>query len=317
VLVSELMLQQTRVDRVVPRFREFLRRFPDLRSLAQVREEEVLEAWSGLGYYRRARSLHRLAREVVERGGRLPGSAAGLRELPGIGPYTAAAVASLAFGERVAVLDGNVLRVGARVLGLEGDPRRAAASGAIRTWVEALMEEAPPAVVNEALMELGATVCTPRGPDCGACPFAGECAALASGRQEAIPPPRRTRGPEAHRWAAAVVVSPSGRWLLRPVTGGAVLRGLWLPPLATGLGADVDPVAAARAAAGLPLDGGRAADPVRHSITHRRITVVPVVWRVEGEALPDGDGIWADPLEPGVPTSSLLAKLAGAVEGVG
>ena len=126
VLVSEIMLQQTQVDRVIPRFVEFADRFPNFNRLAAASEEEVLTLWSGLGYYRRARMLHRLAREVLSRGGKLPSTAAELETLPGVGPYTAAAVASLAFGEGVPVLDGNVMRVGARVLAMTDDPRSAA-----------------------------------------------------------------------------------------------------------------------------------------------------------------------------------------------
>ncbi len=315
VLVSEVMLQQTQVDRVAPRFEAFLSRFPDLETLAAAGEEEVLEAWSGLGYYRRARALHRLAREAVVRGG-LPSTAGELRDLPGIGPYTAAAVASLAWGERVPVLDGNVLRVGARVLGLAQDPRAPGPRRAIAAWVESLMGEVPPAVVNEALMELGATVCSPRAPGCSGCPLAAACSARASGRQEEIPPPRRTRKPEPHRWAAAVVISGTGRWLLDRVEGGPVLQGLWLPPLAMGLGEGDDPVAAAESAAGLPLERPETGDTVRHTITHRRITVVPVVWRLAGEPRISGR-LWADPAAPGVPTSSLLGKLARAVDAEG
>ncbi len=125
VVVSEFMLQQTQVDRVVPRFESFVARFPNFASLAAADEDEVVEEWSGLGYYRRARMLHRLAVAVADGGGDLPNSAAGLERLPGIGPYTAAAVASLAWGEKVPVLDGNTMRVGARVLALDSDPRSA------------------------------------------------------------------------------------------------------------------------------------------------------------------------------------------------
>jgi len=309
VLVSEAMLQQTQVERVIPRYRKFVARFPTLTALAAAPEEEVLEAWSGLGYYRRARQLHRLARAVAAAGGRLPRDPEALERLPGVGPYTAAAVASLAFGERVPVLDGNVLRVGARVLRLPGDPRAAAARRAVAAWALDLMEGADPGVVNEALMELGATVCRPRAPRCGACPLAPWCAARAAGAPERYPPPRRVRPPERVRWAAAVIRDGAGRWLLAPVTGLGVLEGLWLPPIAAVDGGG--PEAAALRAARCGGTAARPLPPVRHAITHRRIEVTPVV--LEGcRAAPEG-WRWADPETPGLPTSSLLGKLAARV----
>jgi len=232
VLVSEIMLQQTQVDRVAPRFASFVERFPTFADLAAATEDEVLTAWSGLGYYRRGRNLHRLAREVAAGAGCLPRMASDLERLPGIGPYTAAAVASLAFGEAVPVLDGNVMRVGARVLAMETDPRSAAGRRRLETWVVGLMEGAPPGQVNEALMELGAVVCRPVDPDCAVCPFADRCGAKAEGRPEAYPPPRRRRAQVALRWVAACCVDREGAWLLRRIDEGPILRGLWLPPLA-------------------------------------------------------------------------------------
>ncbi|MEN8164824.1 MAG: A/G-specific adenine glycosylase, partial [Acidobacteriota bacterium] len=171
-LISEIMLQQTQVDRVAPRFVEFVRRWPDLEALSAASEDDVLALWSGLGYYRRARMLHRLAREVVGSGrDRLPENIEALRGLPGIGDYTAAAVGSLAFGLEAPVLDGNVQRVVARVTAFEGDPRTIGARTHMKAWVEQLFPGHHPGVVNEALMELGATVCTPSGPRCGSCPL--------------------------------------------------------------------------------------------------------------------------------------------------
>jgi len=316
VLLSEVMLQQTQVERVVPLYEEFVRRFPNLASLAAASEDEVVTAWSGLGYYRRARALHRLARRLAAHGGVVPRSMEALLSLPGIGPYTAAAVMSLAFGEREPVLDGNVLRVGARVLALAGDPRAAAGGRRLRRWVLGLMEGGDPAQVNEALMELGATVCTPvggraSGPACTRCPLARHCRALAEERPGAFPPPRRTRAPEEHRWVVACVRARDGRWLLRRVGTGPILRGLWLPPFADiGEGDD-----AGTAAVGLsPVKVGEAEvrPAVRHSITHRRITVVPVRMEAARAADPGTGWRWVDPDRPGLPTSSLLAKLVAA-----
>ncbi len=312
VLVSELMLQQTQVARVAERYPAFLERFPSLEALAAAGEDEVVAAWSGLGYYRRARALHGLARRLSERGEELPATARELERLPGIGPYTAAAVASLAHGEAVPVLDGNVLRVGARVLEMEGDPHSAGGRRAVAVWVRQLMVGEAPNVVNEALMELGATVCTPASPRCDECPLGGDCGARAKGRQEAIPPPRAVRAPERHRWVAAVAVDSAGRWLLRRIDEGEVLRGLWLPPLEMRATPGMEAVTAA---ALLPFaEGeGRTLPPVRHAITFRRIEVRAVVFRVDEPMVPPPGWRWENPVSVPVPTSSLLVKLHRAV----
>jgi A/G-specific adenine glycosylase len=312
VLVSELMLQQTQVERVVPRYEAFVERYPDLETLATADEEHVLEAWSGLGYYRRARLLHRLAREVTADGGQLPRSASELERLPGIGPYTAAALASLAFGEAAPVLDGNVLRVASRVLALEGDPRTASGRRRILSWVATLMRDRPPGEVNEALMELGSTVCRTTAPACDRCPLAAACAARMEGDPEAYPPARRTRIAEDHRWVAACVIDREGRWLLRRVADGPILRGLWLPPfgdLANGTAA----VEQARRMAGIPTGGAAVAATVDHGITHRRIRVVPVRLELGGTPAASPDERWWAPGTPPPATSSLLAKLVEAV----
>ena len=165
------MLQQTRVAAVMAPYREFLRRFPTVRSLARAREEDVLAAWSGLGYYRRARYLHGAAKQVVDSyQGRMPRTAAELRQLPGIGRYTGAAIASIAFKEPVAVVDGNVQRVLARLL------NRPLSAAQVWEMAEALLSPARPGDFNQAMMELGATICTPANPDCPACPLRGLCA---------------------------------------------------------------------------------------------------------------------------------------------
>jgi A/G-specific adenine glycosylase len=314
VLVSEFMLQQTQVDRVVPRFVEFMKRFPNLDRLAAASEEEVLTAWSGLGYYRRARLLHRLAGEVVSRCGGFPKSAVELETLPGVGPYTAAAVASMAFGEAVPVLDGNVMRVGARVLAMEENPRSAVGRRRLQAWIRGLMEGNPPGQVNEALMELGAVICAPSDPDCGSCPFVRVCGARAEGRPEAYPQPRRRRGTVSLRWVAACAVDPERSWLLRRVDDGPILRGLWLPPLAE-ISHAVDPVATAKSLLpGCATSPPETTCPVRHNITHRKIDVVPVRVEIGHVEPPSDDWRWVDPENPGVPTSSLLAKLAAALD---
>jgi A/G-specific adenine glycosylase len=186
ILVSEIMLQQTRVAVVEPRYREFIRRFPSSRRLAQAREQSVLAAWSGLGYYRRARSLHAAAR-LIQRTRKFPSTASALVSLPGVGRYTAAAVASIAFGEPVPALDGNVKRVLQRLLGFPGEQRP------LRLWraAGALLHQNRPGDFNQAMMELGALVCLPRRPLCDSCPVAGLCAFRGVGARRKKPPRRK------------------------------------------------------------------------------------------------------------------------------
>jgi A/G-specific adenine glycosylase len=192
--ISEIMLQQTQVSTVVPYFERFLRRFPTLTALARAPEGEVLRLWAGLGYYSRARNLLRAARTVVaEHGGRLPPDYEALRRLPGFGPYTAAAVASIAFGRPHAVLDGNVARVLCRLHALRGDPRRPTLMRKLQTLAQEALDLRRPGDWNQAMMELGATVClpSPAQPLCGACPLRERCRARALDLQERIPPARR------------------------------------------------------------------------------------------------------------------------------
>ena len=198
--ISEIMLQQTRVEAVIPFFENFMLQFDGPESLAAAEEEQVLKAWAGLGYYRRARMLHAASASLVqEHGGVFPQSSAELKSLPGIGAYTSAAIASLAFGERVPVVDGNVKRVVARHLALElaaDDPKlERAARDQSAVWMSKLPEGDLPAAgqLNEALMELGATVCLPRNPLCESCPVAASCAALEVGRSQNLPLPKKVK----------------------------------------------------------------------------------------------------------------------------
>lgn len=254
VWVAETMLQQTRAKVVVPYYRRWLELFPTVAALAAAPEQEVLKAWEGLGYYRRARALHRAARELLaRRGGELPSSAVELRELPGVGPYTAAAVAALAFGERVVAVDGNVRRVGARLFG-QAAPRD-------RDLAERLATSQPEARAGdfaEALIELGATVCTPRSPRCGSCPLRPECRAAASGRPERFPAPTERRPAPALARYAWVHARGGALWLRRR-DESEMLGGLWGFPQR-----DEAPP-------------GERLPAVRHAYTHLRLTLVPVL----------------------------------------
>lgn len=222
-LVSEFMLQQTQVSRVLEKFEPFLARFPTVASLAAAPERDVLAAWSGLGYYRRAKLLHGAAKAIItEFGGEIPGTAEELRRLPGVGRYTAGAIASIVFGAREALVDGNVSRVLMRLSARRGT----AAEGAEWAWerAEGLVAKAKdPAAFNEGLMELGATVCTPSSPRCQSCPLRGECAAFAEGSQGEIPSPKRAAKRRALYCASVLVEDGAGRLLVeqRPA------KGLW------------------------------------------------------------------------------------------
>ena len=246
--ISEVMLQQTRVGVVVAYYERFLRRFPDVRSLARAPESAVLAAWSGLGYYRRARMLHRAAREIVrDRGGRLPQSAAEWRELPGIGRYTAAAIGSISLGEPVAVVDGNVERTLERILALRGGRTR-------DHWelAERLLSRARPGDFNQAMMELGATVCLPGEPRCGQCPVARWCASKgrwSGGRAEG---PKRRRKCDI---AYALALRNGQVRLRRRAASETLMPGMWeLPPTA--------------------VNGAPPAAVLRHSITTTDYRVV-------------------------------------------
>ncbi len=315
VLVSELMLQQTQVERVVPKFLDFVARFPTIMDLADAEENDVLEQWSGLGYYRRARLLHRLARRVVEMGGVIPNSVDELRKLPGIGPYTAAAVASFAFGRREVTLDGNVRRVAARFLASAQTGQGADAR--FTEWILGLMDMTPPGLINEGLIELGATVCRPAQPDCSRCPLQSGCRARRLERQTDFPAPRAVRKPVRMRWVTACAFSADGRILVTRVDAAPILQGMWLPPWfeLDGTGRDDD---GERARSLLPCDVHQIGPgpAVSHSVTYRRIRIEPFVYELKEECRPGKDWKLVSPDHPGVPTSSLLAKLAGSCQPV-
>jgi A/G-specific adenine glycosylase len=232
IWLSEVMLQQTQVQTVIPYYRRFLARFPTVRQLAQAELDEVLFQWKGLGYYSRARNLHRAAKAIVERhGGELPVSATALLELPGFGRYTAGAVASIAFHQPVALVDGNVARVLGRLFAIEGATGEKVREGKLWAKAAELVSESRPGDWNQALMELGATVCLPKGAQCDRCPVRAECLALAQGLVETIPAPKIRAPRKVLRWAVAVC-ERDGKLLLgrRPAKG--LFGGLWELPSA-------------------------------------------------------------------------------------
>src|SRR5688500_6922469 len=227
VLVSEAMLQQTQVATVIPYFHRFLARFPTLDALAGADEQDVLRAWQGLGYYARARNLQGAARTVMsEHGGQLPREHDELLKLPGVGRYTAGAVASIAFERRAPIVDGNVARVLCRIDKIETDPRDRLTLEVLWTRAEQILPKKRVGDFNSALMELGATVCTPRSPQCLICPVRDHCEAFAAGLQDRIPAPRAAKPtPLLRRWT--LCIRRGDHWLIeqRPTNGRCA--GMW------------------------------------------------------------------------------------------
>lgn len=269
IWVSEVMLQQTRVATVIPYWERWMARFPTVRALADAPLDDVLSAWAGLGYYSRARNLWNGARTVVDKlAGALPSRAAELRSVPGIGPYTAGAIASIAYGERTPLVDGNVSRVLARVLGIEDDIKSTAGVKAL--WaaagelVDALPEETPPGQLNQGLMEIGAMTCTPTSPRCLTCPLARRCEAQRTGRQDELPVVA-ARKPESELpmiERALVWMEDNGALLLGRRVPEGLFGGLW----------ELPEQAAVERIGGAVVDD----DPVAYhdqTLTHRRLRV--------------------------------------------
>jgi len=320
VWLSEIMLQQTRVETVIPYFERFLSRYPTVSDLARAELDEVLSLWSGLGYYRRARELYKCAREVSERfAGVFPGRADELRALPGIGAYTAGAIASLAFGERTPLVDGNVARVFARLDGIEEPVKSGPALRRVWERAGALVPADAPGPFNEGLMELGAMVCTPRDPRCGVCPLSCLCVARASGRASELPvvEPKR-KVPVVKMVAAVVRRDGDARVLFARGAEGGLFGGLGEPPMVEG-----GSVEAARASLlKVGVDGKvvlREVGRVKHVLTHRELSVVVAVGESSGKgrglkemALPYEKADWLDPGAPGVGVSTLARKVLRA-----
>jgi A/G-specific adenine glycosylase len=300
VWLSEIMLQQTRVAAVIPYYENFLREFPTVRALAEASGDEVMRHWSGLGYYSRARNLQRAAQQIVAKhGGDFPSEEAAVRELAGVGDYTSAAILSIAFEQPFAVLDGNVARVIARIFAMRGDLREPARLRSLQTHATELLAVQAPGDWNQAMMELGATICTPRAPQCLICPVAKFCAARKQKLQEEIPQKRNKRAPVAVKLASAVLLDAQGRTqLLQPskLRGeqvGAdhvptlVSRMLHFPTIAvtTDVEGELIKYLVARRLLGRKAKIHLIALPrVRHTVTYRQITIFP--FRVNVSKLP-------------------------------
>jgi len=311
------MLQQTRVDTVIPYYERFLERFPSVDALAGADEQDVLKEWAGLGYYARARNLKRAAEQVVrDHASCVPREVDALRRLPGVGRYTAGAVRSIAFGESAPIVDGNVKRVLAR-LAAEAEMTEAETWALAEALVPAARPRGRPDQFNQALMELGATVCTPRTPGCAVCPVSSLCRAAESGTPEAIPRPKRRAKPLEVE-ALAAIVRRRGRLLLTRRPSRGLLGGLWEVPCVDG---DSLPglVDAIERRTGLHTRDPEPLGSVRHVFTHRALTLRVVSLRPGPGRLRGGARDDARFCSPGdvadLPLSALMRKTLALAEG--
>lgn len=316
VWISEIMLQQTQVAVVVPFFERFMQRFPDPRSLATAEPDEVLHLWSGLGYYARARNLHKAARMIVaEHRGKLPEQIDALQALPGIGRSTAGAILSLALGQRHPILDGNCKRVLARFFAVPGWP----GSGPVQTRLWSLAEAVTPANqvrdFNQAMMDMGATLCTRAAPACLLCPLAEGCRALAQGRPQAYPQPKPRKQVPLREALFLLIRLPAGEVLLeqRPPTG--LWGGLWTP---IQLERADEPSDWCRLKLGVTPSRLEMLPRRRHTFSHFQLDIQPVLAQLSAPVHAVGDrpgSAWIDPASPGTlglpkPVRTLLAEVA-------
>lgn len=277
IWLSEVMLQQTRVDQALPYYLRFLEAFPTVHDLATADLDDVLRRWEGLGYYSRARNLYRAAQQIVtEHGGHVPNTYETISTLPGVGPYTAAAVLSIAYGRPHAVLDGNVIRVLARVFAVEEDVKRTPTLRRLQATADALLDVNAPGPFNEAIMELGATVCTPRSPDCPHCPLHDVCQARNAGMQERYPIAAKKKPGPHYDIAVGLIENERGEWLIQRRPDEAMLGGLWEFP-----GGKREPEETLETTCrrelleelGVEVEVGALMHSVKHAFTHFRITL--------------------------------------------
>jgi A/G-specific adenine glycosylase len=328
IWISEIMLQQTRVAAVIPYYERFLARFPDVRALADAPQEEVLRLWSGLGYYSRARNLQKAAQQIVaQHGGEFPQNEEAVLALPGIGPYTGAAILSIAFGAKHAVLDGNVARVLARLGAIRGDLRESRRWQSLQGTAQKLLDPKAPGDWNQSMMELGAMVCTPRAPQCLLCPVAKFCRGRQSGEPESFPEKHKKREAVQIVLATAVFCTPRGQTLLLPPPRkkkenkpaaddiATLVSRMWHFPT---VAVREDPIAELQnVLAEVIPDGNNALhfeplDRVRHAVTYRNVTVLP--FRIAIAKIPGIRGARSIPLKDfsKLPISNLTRKIARA-----
>ena len=292
VWVSEIMAQQTRMDVVIPYFHRFLERFPTLGDLAAASVDDVLPLWAGLGYYSRAHHLHTAARRVVENhGGQIPDDLSGLLALPGIGPYTAGAILSIAFGQPVAAIDGNVKRVFARLENCREEQASVSFRNDVQVFVEALIPADRPGAFTQAMMELGALVCVPRVPRCGACPLQSDCLGFGSGQPETLPRRAPKAKPRKQAMTVLLVEDDRGRLLLHQ-RQQRLLQGMWVYHLVEGR-LDRQAIDRELCRLGLTVRSVRSAGTARHVFSH-------LIWEMEGHYVrvasgrAPQEGVWVE-----------------------
>jgi A/G-specific adenine glycosylase len=286
VWISEVMLQQTRVETVIPYFETWMRRFPDVQALAGASGQQVLHAWEGLGYYRRAVNLHRAARQILAGGGGWPQTVPEWRALPGIGDYTAAAIAALAFGQDVIALDGNLRRVLARWIDLPLDVRSPEGEKRLLAAARSRLPKGRAAAFNQALMDLGATICTPRVPACERCPVSSGCQARRRGTQRQRPV-RAGRARLPHHIVAAAVLRRNGRVLIARRPEGGLLGGMWEFPggkCERGESLEACLRRELREELGIRAEVGRSLGVFEHAYSHFSVTVHAFACRLPGGA---------------------------------
>ena len=319
VWVSEVMLQQTRVQTVIPYYERFMARFPDVASLARADLDEVLHLWTGLGYYARGRNLHRAALRIERSGGRIPSTREELEALPGIGRSTAAAVLALAFGERAAILDGNVKRVLSRFHAVGGDITGSATLKELWKHAESHTPARRVGGYAQAIMDLGATVCVRQAPRCDSCPLADRCEALAAGLAEALPSRRPARARPVRRARLYVITTRAGAVLLERRAAGGVWGGLWTPPQR---GAGCTPAEICREF-GIDAQNARRSRygrAFRHTFSHFHLDIEPVYLTLAerpGQVLETDRVRWVVPGKTrtvGLPAPA-VKLLAGAFDG--
>ena len=303
IWLSEVILQQTRIAQGISYWERFIRRFPDVASLAEAPQDEVLRLWEGLGYYSRARNLHAAAREIAALG-RFPDTYDGIRRLRGVGDYTAAAIASIAFGADVAVLDGNVYRVLARYFGREEPVGTTAAKKRFSALAQSLLPPGKAADFNQGMMDFGALVCTPARPACDACPLAPGCHARATGRTESLPV-KKAAAPVRERFLRYYYLRCGGWTALHRRPAGDIWQGLWEPFCLEGAGGD-------------PPEWLRTARPLRrdviHQLTHRTLHADLYYLELpERPALPEGYGWIRDDRLSGYAMPRLVRILLEAI----
>jgi A/G-specific adenine glycosylase len=316
VWVSEIMLQQTQVATVIPYYQRFMQRFPTVRALADAPIDDVLHLWAGLGYYARGRNLHRAAIRIRDEfGGEFPRDFEAVASLPGIGRSTAGAILALSLDQRFAILDGNVKRVLSRFFGIEGDPSERAVIERLWELSELSTPHDGVSIYTQAIMDLGATVCTRRKPLCAYCPLSDACFAKRTGRQHDIPAPRAMRSRKSRHVFMLVAMRDDESVFLERRPDSGIWGGLWCLP-------EFESASAAQTYASSSLSNARdalqALGQVEHAFTHFDLVITPLLARCAGPAsvMADAQSVWYNPRDPGriglpAPIKSLLDRLGG------